>query len=88
MTTGTITLSDRGSMPERTITVGRFQAECLSLLHEVAATGTTIVVTKAGRPLVRVVPVEGPSSLGGVAYNPTEDELLRAPPDEWDAEDE
>ena len=40
----------------RTITVAEFQARCLELLDEVAASGTEIVITKNGHPVSRLVP--------------------------------
>ena len=43
----------------RTIAAGRFKAQCLALLDEVAETGIAIVVTKRGRPVARVTPVDG-----------------------------
>jgi len=53
----------------RTIPAGRFKAQCLKLLDEVAETGAEITVTKRGRPVARVVPVEpAPSLKGSVVY--------------------
>ena len=37
---------------------GEFKAKCLKLMDEVNETGTTIVITKRGRPVSRLVPVE------------------------------
>ena len=74
-------------MRERTITARRLKAECFALLDEVAATGQTIVVTKEGRAVARVGPVdEPPSLLGTVTFNVTEEELIYAALDEWDVE--
>ena len=43
-----------------------FKARCLELMDQVAATGNPVVVTKRGRPLVRLVPVdERPRSIIG-----------------------
>ncbi|MBI3465772.1 MAG: type II toxin-antitoxin system Phd/YefM family antitoxin [Planctomycetes bacterium] len=42
----------------RHISAGEFKAKCLALLDEVANTGDTIVVTKRGRPVAKVVPVK------------------------------
>jgi prevent-host-death family protein len=36
--------------------VGNFKAHCLRLMEKVARTGSPILVTKRGKPLVRVVP--------------------------------
>lgn len=51
-----------------TIPAGQFKARCLALLDQVAATGTPIVVTKRGKPVARLVPMddEPPSLLGSV----------------------
>lgn len=35
-----------------------FKARCLALLDEVAQTHTGLVVTKHGRPVARIVPIE------------------------------
>ena len=42
----------------RTVAAGRFKAQCLAMLDEVAETGIAIVITKRGRPVARVVPVQ------------------------------
>ena len=42
----------------RSVPAGKFKAQCLSLLDEVAATGRELVVTKHGRPVARIVPVD------------------------------
>ncbi len=46
--------------PARARTVGatEFKARCLELMDRVAATGNPVVVTKRGRPVVRVVPAQ------------------------------
>ncbi len=40
----------------RTINAAEFQAKCLELVDEVAASGEEIVITKNGRPVSRLVP--------------------------------
>lgn len=71
----------------RTIPAGQFKARCLKLLDEVAETGETIVVTKRGKPVARVEPVEEPRSLVGSVTFLVSDEELIAPIDEvWNAE--
>jgi prevent-host-death family protein len=37
-----------------------FKARCLELMDEVARTREEVVVTKYGRPVARLVPLEGP----------------------------
>jgi prevent-host-death family protein len=71
----------------RTIPAGRFKAQCLRLLDEVAETGETIVVTKRGKPVAKVEPVEEPPSLeGSVVYHVDDAELLFSTGEAWDAE--
>jgi len=43
---------------KRIIPAGEFKAHCLRLMNEVAAKGEEIVVTKRGKPLVRLLPPE------------------------------
>jgi prevent-host-death family protein len=46
------------SMVIKTIGAGEFKQKCLALIDEVAQTKTEILVTKRGRPLARLVPLE------------------------------
>lgn len=48
------------SFKQRHIPAGEFKARCLALLDEVASTGATLVVTKYGKPVAKVVPL-GPA---------------------------
>jgi len=41
----------------RTISAAEFKAHCLALLDEVSATKETVVVTKRGKPVAKVVAV-------------------------------
>jgi prevent-host-death family protein len=73
-------------MSTRQVNAARFKAECLALLDDVAATGQPIVVTKRGKPVAQVVPVEEPPSLiGSVTILVPEDEFLAPIDVEWDA---
>ena len=49
------------------IPAGEFKAKCLALLDEVALTGRSLIVTKRGKPVAKLSPVEdqGPPSLIG-----------------------
>ena len=38
--------------------VGKFKAQCLSVMKKVQATGEPVVITKRGKPVVKVVAVE------------------------------
>jgi prevent-host-death family protein len=71
----------------RTIPAARFKAQCLRLLDEVAETGETIVVTKRGKAVAKLEPIEEPPSLKGSVVYLVSDEELIAPIDElWNAE--
>jgi prevent-host-death family protein len=48
---------------QKTIPAGEFKARCLALLDEVAETGEPLLVTKRGKPVARLVPVEAPPGL-------------------------
>ena len=73
-------------MTEVIIPAGRFKAECLALLDDVAHSSVEIVVTKRGRPVARVVPVEpAPSLENSVEYRTDEAGLLAPIEAGWDA---
>jgi prevent-host-death family protein len=42
---------------ERTIPAGQFKAKCLKIMDEVNETGLSLVVTKRGRPVIKVSPI-------------------------------
>ena len=68
---------------ERTIAAGEFKAKCLEILDRVARNGDAIVVTKRGRPVARVVPVEPTarrSLRGSVRYRA---DIVEPFGDEW-----
>jgi prevent-host-death family protein len=43
---------------KQTIAAGEFKAKCLHLLDEVQQSRKEVVITKRGRPVARLVPVE------------------------------
>ena len=42
----------------KTIAAGVFKAKCLALMDEVQAKRETVVITKKGKPVARLVPIE------------------------------
>jgi prevent-host-death family protein len=52
----------------RTVPAAAFKAQCLGLMDEVQRSGEEIVITKHGRPVARLVPVEDamPSAYGAL----------------------
>lgn len=74
------------NMSERRVKASEFKASCLALMDEVADTRQPLVVTKRGKPIVRVTPMGPPRSLrGSVRYLVDEEELLRPIDVEWEA---
>jgi len=49
----------------RIVPAGEFKARCPALLDRVAETGEDLVVTKRGKPVARLIPVEPTPSLRG-----------------------
>jgi len=90
-----LTVDDHGivtmvmSHTQREITATQFKARCLRLLDEVAETGETLVVTKHGRPVARVVPPLRPDDLrGSIKINMSDEELIYFSMGPWDMEKE
>jgi prevent-host-death family protein len=70
----------------RTLAASDFKAHCLALLDEVAETGESLVVTKRGRPVARVAPLQTPTSLrGSVTFKTSDEELIAPLAETWDA---
>jgi len=70
----------------RQIAAGEFKAKCLALLDEVADTGQPILVTKRGKPVAQVVPVEGnepPSLKGSIVF---EGDIVSPIDADWEAD--
>jgi prevent-host-death family protein len=42
----------------RTMAAGSFKAQCLAVMDEVEAKRETVVITKHGRPVAKLVPVD------------------------------
>lgn len=69
------------------ITATQFKARCLRLLDEVAEGGEALIVTKRGKPVARVEPIEpAPDLRGSVTFNVTDEELIYSSMGEWDVE--
>ena len=72
----------------KTINAGRFKDRCLRIMDTVARTKAPVVVTRRGRPLVKIVPCP---DAGGTA-NSLEGSILKetgspfGTGEEWDAD--
>ena len=45
----------------KTIAAGTFKAQCLAIMDEVQARRETVVITKHGKPVAKLVPADGES---------------------------
>jgi prevent-host-death family protein len=71
------------------VSASDFKARCLALLDQVAITGTPLVVTKHGRPVARVVPIQSKPSrsiFGSVTLLSDRDEDYYSTGAVWNAE--
>lgn len=63
-----------------------FKARCLALLDEVARSRNTVLVTKHGKPVARLVPIdEVASTQGSVTLLVDDEDLLFSTGERWDA---
>lgn len=70
----------------REMGITEFKTHLLRLADEVAASGEAIVVTRRGRPLLRVESAVTPRSLRGTVHMLVSEEEFLAPfDDEWNA---
>jgi prevent-host-death family protein len=75
------------SQGPKEITASQFKAKCLRLLDEVAETGETLIVTKHGTPVARVLPPLRLDDLQGTGkINMTDEELIYFSMGPWDME--
>ena len=78
-------------MAERTIMASKFKQQCLALLDQVATSKVSLVVTKHGRPVARVVPladdIERKPLMGSVTLLGDKDEDYFSTGEAWEAED-
>lgn len=72
-------------MPDRLIKASEFKARCLALLDEVAASRNSLVVTKHGKPVARLVPLdEATPTLGSVTLLAQNDADYFSTGESWD----
>jgi prevent-host-death family protein len=72
------------------INAAQFKAKCLKLIDEVAATRKSLIITKRGKPLAKLVPIqdETPTSLFGYMKGTGQilGDIVNVPYDAWAAE--
>ena len=76
-------------MGKKSIPASQFKARCLAILDEVKETKIPLIVTKRGKPVVKLVPVDGGedqvSLLGSVSYK-SESDLIDPVSEAWEAD--
>ena len=74
-------------MTETHVQASVFKARCLAILDEVAASHNTFIVTKNGRPVAKLVPLDAPAStLGTVTLLADTDADYFSTNERWNAE--
>lgn len=76
-------------MTEVVMQASTFKARCLALLDEVARSHSTVVVTKHGKPVARLVPINDeppPDIRGSVTLVAEDDEEYFSTGEAWHAE--
>jgi prevent-host-death family protein len=77
---------------ERQVAAGRFKATCLELIGRVREGGVSYTITKHGRPVARLVPIEDrpPGRLFGCMKGTLLDygDLMAPVEEAWDADEE
>lgn len=77
-------------LPLSQVPAGEFKAHCLRLMDEVHDTRRPIVITKHGRPVARLVPVEDdiPDAFGAMRGSVGYDgDIVGPDPDAWEEPD-
>ena len=75
--------------PEPAIPASRFKAQCLAILDKVERSRAPVVVTKHGRPVARLVPIDAPEhrdTQGSVELIVREDEAYYGTGENWDVD--
>ena len=76
-------------MEERLVMASRFKERCLALLDSVAKTKIPVVVTKHGKPVAKLVPIDEPeasSTMGSVRLLADDDEAYFSTGEAWVAD--
>ena len=76
------------STVERTMMASQFKAECLAVLDQVERMKISVIVTKHGKPVARIVPLEDQArpTMGSVRLVAEEDAAYYSTGEEWSVE--
>ena len=76
-------------MQERTVMASAFKARCLALLDQVELDRVPLVITKRGKPVARLVPIDevpsGRSTLGSVHLVAEADAAYYSTDEPWES---
>ena len=70
------------------ISTGKFKTQCLTLIDEVAQTHEPIIITKYGKPMVKVIPFESTKDTDHEPLKETAtfiDDIISPINEEWEA---
>ncbi len=83
-----MSMEDIHGHQETIVPAGEFKQRCLALLDRVSETGVSIVVTKRGRAVARVVPIESSMAVldGSLRTQIEDEEELYSTGETWDTE--
>jgi prevent-host-death family protein len=73
-------------MTMKKVPAAEFKAECLALLDRVSEHHETYVVTKHGRPVAQVVPIETPAPRPLAGSVQVRGDIVAPVLDDWDAD--
>lgn len=74
-------------MAETVVQASTFKAQCLAMLDEVEQNHVTVVVTKHGRPVAKLVPLDAPMPImGSVTLLSDDEEDYFSTGEVWDAD--
>lgn len=77
-------------MTMKTLSAAEFKARCLNLMEDVRKTRETVLITKRGKPVAKLVPADKPSvsligRLEGIVKVTGDIESPLEPPEAWDS---
>ena len=77
-----------GSKGAMEIPAGEFKARCLKLMDEVCDRRREVVITKRGRPVAKLVPIDAPPALFGAMKGTVTilGDIVASTDENWDAD--
>jgi prevent-host-death family protein len=78
---------NRSIAVQKTIGAGDFKAKCLKLLDDVADSRESLIITKHGKPVAKLVPMPPETTIFGAMANSVrqEHDIVSPLDDDWEA---